>query len=113
MGIFFLILAILLFLGFRYLARHPEMVMRWIMRRAMKQQQTNFYGNASSRQRTTRAKRRQQADTHDDDVIIPKDYAEDVSFHEERGERPIHKEKMATDSFRTEEQVSDAEWEEI
>jgi hypothetical protein len=113
MGIFFLILAILLFLGFRYLARHPEMVMRWMMRRAMKHQQNNFYGNTASQQRSKRSQRRQQSNADDSEVIIPKEYAEDVSFREERVEKPQHKDKSATDSFRTEEQVSDAEWEEI
>jgi hypothetical protein len=102
-----------------YLRRHPEIIMKWLLRRVMPRQEQ---GESGQRRQTRRSygggKSRR---TENSDARRPsnsraslKSYAQDVEFVEESDtdahRRSTHRESV---SFRVEEQVSDAEWEEI
>lgn len=128
MGIILIILLILLFWGVMYLANHPNVVMKWMMRRLMPpqireqmKQQERQQRQQRSREKTSKGRsnswnRRYSRQQHEG-PIIPKEYAQDVEFTETRiysSEVKIGESASeARKEVRRESQVSDVEWEDI
>ncbi len=117
----FLVIVALVVITTMYLRRHPEIIMKWLLRRVMPRQQQRENGQSGQRRQTRRAYGGGKSRTDSGDARRPansraslKSYAQDVEFVEESDtdahRRSTHRESV---SFRVEEQVSDAEWEEI
>jgi hypothetical protein len=114
----FLVIVALVVITTMYLRRHPEIIMKWLLRRIMPRPQQ---GESGQRRQTRRSYGGKSRRAENSDARRPansraslKSYAQDVEFVEESDtdahQRSTHRESV---SFRVEEQVSDAEWEEI
>lgn len=92
---------------------------RWVQNRVMK---AAGLDPKATRRRYEEAQRRQERQAeqerrreHDRNHVIPEEYAEDADYVEihDRHERDVHVHSSGRDSYYHEEQVSDADWEEI
>lgn len=115
----FLFILFLIFMAVRfavrYLSRRPDLLARglmWMMTRRQRREQKEREKETRRARNTYRGSRNtanRSAWTHGQEEIIPREYAQDVEYEEvavtDRVVQPVH--------THVENQVSDAEWEEI